>query len=97
LAGVEAWSGVDAASGLKCGSAAADGRDMNVSSIASQADTANQLSMIMAKKAQDQMRSEGQAALQMLDSASKVGTSKPASALIGTGGVTSGGRVDMYA
>ena len=69
----------------------------SLSSIASHADVTSQLSMVMARKAQDQMRSDGQAALQMLDSASKVGATRASQALIGTGGVTSGGRVDMYA
>jgi hypothetical protein len=67
------------------------------SSIASNADVASQLSMVMARKAQDQMRSEGQAALRMIDAASQASKSRPSQALIGSGGVTSGGRVDLYA
>lgn len=66
---------------------------ISTSSIASSANVRDGLSMVMAKKALDQMRTEGRQAAELVQSAASVGRSQPAA----SSGVVSGGRVDLYA
>jgi ribosomal protein L6P/L9E len=61
-------------------------------SIASNASTSNGLSIMMAKKANDQMKIEGLNALKMIESAASVQRLNAPTAV-----VSSGGRVDGYA
>lgn len=55
--------------------------------------TQSQVAMAVAKKALDQQRAEGQAAIQLLESASRVTENSQAS----VGGCTNCGGVDLYA